>query len=1097
MQITFPTYYLVRKLYYLGVLLFFSFQILAQDSLYNFAEPFTIPATPEKMSVGKPIVFDAIEKRDFAHYTVDDGLVNNLTMDILQDRRGYLWIGTQLGTSIFDGYEFKNVEELENKSIYSMLEDSKGNIWLGTWDGEIFKYDQNGIKNLTFEITGKYQGVVNNKIYDIEEDNSGAIWFVVQKKGIYQYSKNGVVHYSKEDLKVSSDFHRIFKDRSGNLYFFRWWASRQEGVSKYDGKNFSRLTVENGLPSNKVSDIHEDKKGNIWFANYDRGLSKFDGSDFTNYSKEQGLKSDKILSIEEDQKGNIWLATDGGICKYDGQNFTHFKPKENLYIHNMYCDRHDRLWFQKWNDGEPPSLGIFDGNKYYNFDEVDNHIEKFFEDKEGNMWIATISKGVYQNRRSAFTFYETESEPINRVYGNLLDSQGNLWIGNYKEKNQLLKFTGGKIIGYSLNEYGANQLYEDSQGNIWFNSGPDLVKFDGSSFDKYVLKKHRTYPNISSMIDDNSGNLWLATRNGIIKFDGNSFHHYFYSENKDSKYWTSSVVQDQIGNLWFGTCDGLKVYDGRQFFHYSIGYVISIIEDDSGNLWLGTKDGIQVIKNEDLISKKHPLDSLRLTNITNSFGWKNNNVDELFLDGYGNMWGSTGYGFFQIPNIEKGLSDPSSLEVKQYGKQEGLYFSVSSFNEDDEGNIWIGSHERLIKYNPKLDKPNLLEPQTHITDIQLFLKETDWLDIENEKLKGVRFNRLNKESHLPKNLTLPYNKNHLTFKFIGISLKQQKKVRYQWRLEGSETDWSPISDKREITYSSLPYGEYTFKVKSMNGDGVWNKEPTTFSFEIRPPWWARLLYVIFGLATIYSYIQWRTASLKKRQKELEQTVTERTAEVVAEKEVSEKLLLNILPSETAEELKQYGSAKAKNYDVVTVLFTDFKGFTMHSERLSPENLVAELDHCFKAFDLIMEQHHVEKIKTIGDAYMAAAGLPTANTSNPMDAVKAALAIRDFMLQYKAEREAEDRVAFEIRIGVHTGPVVAGIVGIKKFAYDIWGDTVNLAARMESNGEVGKVNTSQGTFELLKDHPEFQFFPRGKVKAKNKGAIEMYFVENMD
>ena len=213
-----------------------------------------------------------------------------------------------------------------------------------------------------------------------------------------------------------------------------------------------------------------------------------------------------------------------------------------------------------------------------------------------------------------------------------------------------------------------------------------------------------------------------------------------------------------------------------------------------------------------------------------------------------------------------------------------------------------------------------------------------------------------------------------------------------------------------------------------------------------------------------------------------------------ERQRSEELLLNILPSETAEELKTYGHAKAKNYGMVTVIFTDFKEFTLHSERLTPEELVAEIDHCFKAFDKIMETYNVEKIKTVGDAYLAAAGLPVANESNPIDAVNAALAIREFMLDYQRRRSAEGQLAFEIRIGVNTGPIVAGIVGIKKFQYDIWGDTVNIAARMESSGAVGKVNISQSTYELIKNNGNFSFQPRGKVEAKHKGEIEMYFVE---
>ncbi len=211
-----------------------------------------------------------------------------------------------------------------------------------------------------------------------------------------------------------------------------------------------------------------------------------------------------------------------------------------------------------------------------------------------------------------------------------------------------------------------------------------------------------------------------------------------------------------------------------------------------------------------------------------------------------------------------------------------------------------------------------------------------------------------------------------------------------------------------------------------------------------------------------------------------------------EKQRSEELLLNILPSETAEELKQYGEAKAKNYDMVTVLFTDFKGFTMIAEKLTPQQLVNEINYCFKEFDRIIGRYNVEKIKTIGDAYMCAGGLPIANTHNPVDVVKAGLDIQQFMETYKKEKQEKGELFFDIRIGIHTGPVVAGIVGIKKFAYDIWGDTVNIASRMESSGEVGKVNISGTTYELVKE--QFACTHRGKIEAKNKGEIDMYFVE---
>ncbi len=214
--------------------------------------------------------------------------------------------------------------------------------------------------------------------------------------------------------------------------------------------------------------------------------------------------------------------------------------------------------------------------------------------------------------------------------------------------------------------------------------------------------------------------------------------------------------------------------------------------------------------------------------------------------------------------------------------------------------------------------------------------------------------------------------------------------------------------------------------------------------------------------------------------------------IEAEKERSENLLLNILPEETAEELKIHGEAKARRYEMVSIIFTDFKGFTALSSTLSPEKLVQEIHHCYKAFDEIVTRYGIEKIKTIGDAYMAAGGLPVPNETHAFDVLRAAIEIREFMVNLKEERQKKNQPFFEIRIGIHSGPVVAGIVGTKKFAYDIWGDTVNIASRMESNSEPGKINISKTTYELIKD--QFTCTPRGAINVKGGGDKIMYFVE---
>jgi len=212
-----------------------------------------------------------------------------------------------------------------------------------------------------------------------------------------------------------------------------------------------------------------------------------------------------------------------------------------------------------------------------------------------------------------------------------------------------------------------------------------------------------------------------------------------------------------------------------------------------------------------------------------------------------------------------------------------------------------------------------------------------------------------------------------------------------------------------------------------------------------------------------------------------------------QKEQIESLLQNILPAEVAKELQRDGRATPRFYERVSVLFTDFKDFTKHADALSPQEIVSELNLCFMAFDDIIERHNLEKIKTIGDSYMCAGGIPSADELHPVNIIRASLEMQLYMNLRNLERKNMGLPSWNLRIGVHVGPVVAGVVGRKKYAYDIWGSTVNIASRMESSGEPGQVNISSSVYELIKD--TYSCVYRGKVLAKNIGEIDMYFVKN--
>ncbi|MEZ4773901.1 MAG: adenylate/guanylate cyclase domain-containing protein [Bacteroidia bacterium] len=244
-----------------------------------------------------------------------------------------------------------------------------------------------------------------------------------------------------------------------------------------------------------------------------------------------------------------------------------------------------------------------------------------------------------------------------------------------------------------------------------------------------------------------------------------------------------------------------------------------------------------------------------------------------------------------------------------------------------------------------------------------------------------------------------------------------------------------------------------------------------------------LILAIFGGSMVYR---------SRLQTLLNRKLSYKNRVIAKEKERSEELLLNILPRETAEELKLHGKAKARSYEEVTVMFVDFQGFTKLSVQMTPRELVRELHTCFEAFDHIIDKYGLEKIKTIGDAYMCAGGIPVPEPDHAANTIRAGLEIQQFMKVENARKQAVGEPFFQARLGIHTGPVIAGVVGIRKFSYDIWGDTVNTASRMETAGEVGRVNISQDTYERVQT--QFICHYRGKVEAKHKGMIDMYFVE---
>lgn len=345
----------------------------------------------------------------------------------------------------------------------------------------------------------------------------------------------------------------------------------------------------------------------------------------------------------------------------------------------------------------------------------------------------------------------------------------------------------------------------------------------------------------------------------------------------------------------------------------------------------------------------------------------------------------------------------------------------------------------------------------------IYEKDLDLSDLLTTDMKSILVNKETVSNKMIETIRKFWKLNY----FIAVPIRNDGQVS-AWMLTGREKEAWPF-------YPPLN-----------NGD-----RETLFAI-------ASFMEAVLANARLYFSLEKANKELEAYNHELEMRVAERTRDLeirnrdlAIEKKRSDDLLLNILPAETAEELKKYGSSKARHFDQATVMFTDFVNFTLLASIISPAELVSELDYCFRHFDEIITKNGLEKIKTIGDAHMSVGGI-TGNGSIASNVIKAGIEIRDFVTEYSKTKTPELRSFFNVRVGIHTGIVVAGIVGLKKFSYDIWGDTVNMAARMQSSSLPGKVNVSETTYNLAKH--DFKFESRGKISAKNKGEVLMFFAE---
>jgi len=409
---------------------------------------------------------------------------------------------------------------------------------------------------------------------------------------------------------------------------------------------------------------------------------------------------------------------------------------------------------------------------------------------------------------------------------------------------------------------------------------------------------------------------------------------------------------------------------------------------------------------------------------------------------------------------------------------------INSIYSDNNNIVWICCKDQLVRFDMSSSPELKNQFSVFISEVIIHKDSSIYFPFPPSDLS---------DKIVEQSIQLPFTRNDITFKFSSNHLSGEGTLLYQSKLTGQEENWTEWEPGPFKTYHSLPLGSYIFEVRSKDIHGSVSNL-ASFTFKVKGPlflsWWMIIIYVLILLAGIYIIQKWRAFIHLRERYHLEEIVEERTEALLKEKEKTDNLLANLLPKTTADEIMASGKAKSSKFKMVTVLFSDIQGFTKIAEQMNPDLLIDELDQFYFQFDSVVEKFNIEKIKTIGDAYMAAGGIPIKNRTNPVEVVLAALEMQAYMKELKKTKTD----IWDLRIGIHTGSVIAGVVGQKKLSYDIWGDTVNTASRMESSGEIGKVNISATTYELIKDFFDCDY--RGKMPVKYKGDIEMYFVKSL-
>ena len=836
----------------------------------------------------------------FTHLTNLDGLSQSSVEAFLKDKHGYMWFGTQDGLNKYDGYKFtvyryklNDATSLRKSYIYSLYEDHVGNLWVGTNNGGLSLYDRkhDSFINYLAEPENPHK-LSNNSITSIYEDRRNNLWVgTYYNLNLFNRKTGSVTRFLSDSASNTSisnpSITCVFEDKKNNL-----WVGTQKGLNILNRKTgkcerfFNVVSDRNSVSSNNILNITEDALGNLWVGT-DNGLNRYNHKtkSFKQYKQNPGnqnsLINNRVTGVEDAGNGGLWIGTADGLDFFNTRRgtFTHYKSintderslARTSSVNSMFYDKAGILWVCTSEGG----INIYDQNLSYldlyrnnpnNYETLSfNAVTGFAENKDGQIWITTGGGALNLWNRKTNFFTHFNPDPANP---NSLSIWGLLCVIQSKK-----------------NDY------------VWIGTyGKGLERFDlkTNTFKHYLSGKGEDQVNneaIYSLFEDRAGNIWMGTNGGgvnvlnpatgrIKKYVSN-----FNLVNTIASNYVRAFCEDKKGNIWIGTTNGLSKYNVRtqqitrfdpNFTKLASNLISALYVDNKNNkIWVGTRGG--GISELDLKTQK-------VVSYSESSGLSNNTINSIIADGLNNIWLSTNNGISKL-NLK-------TKKFKNYSLSNGLQsfaFSGGAGLRAENGDIFFGGENGFNAFNPATLPENKVIPPVLITDFQLFNKQV---------LVGSKDSPLKEQISETKEITLNYDQSVITFEYTALNFTASSQNQYAYTLVNFDKGWNYVGSARKATYTNLDPGEYYFKVKAANNDGLWNTKGTTLKLIILPPywmtWWFRVIVFLFITTIIYAVYHFRIRSIKAQKILLEKQVQARTREVLLQTKSLEQVNKELL-----------------------------------------------------------------------------------------------------------------------------------------------------------------------------------------------------------